>query len=163
MVKEYIINSKKYGKQIVLLDDEDYDRLCKFGHRLQLRYDKTIKGFYVHFKVKPLGVTKINGKDVRRCIRLHRWIMNCPRHLEVDHINHNTLDNRKCNLRKVTTRENQLNKRNNTSGCPGVRWHSQGKKWNARIVINGKEKSLGIFNNFEDAVNARRNALKEVM
>lgn len=143
MVKEYIINSKKYGKQIVLLDDEDYD--------------KTIKGFYVHFKVKPLGVSKINGKDVRR------WIMNCPKHLEVDHINHNTLDNRKCNLRKVTTRGNQLNKRNNTSGCPGVRWHSQGKKWNARITIKGKEKSLGMFNTFEEAVKARYEALKEVM
>lgn len=100
MVKEYIINSKKYGKQIVLLDDEDYDRLPKYNHHLLLAYDKTIKGFYVHFKVKPLGVSKINGKDVRRCIRLHRWIMNCPKHLEVDHINHNTLDNRKCNLRK---------------------------------------------------------------
>lgn len=136
MVKEYIINSNKYGKQIVLLDDEDYDRLQKYNHHLLSAYDKTIKGFYVHFKVK---------------------------HLEVDHINHNTLDNRKCNLRKVTTRENQLNKRNNTSGCPGVRWHSQGKKWNARITIKGKEKSLGMFNTFEEAVKARYEALKEVM
>ena len=163
MVKEYIINSKKYGKQIVLLDDEDYDRLQKYNHHLLLAYDKTINGFYVHFKVKPLGVTKINGKDVRRCIRLHRWIMNCPKHLEVDHINHNTLDNRKCNLRKVTNRENQLNKRNNTSGCPGVRWHSQGKKWNARITIKGKEKSLGMFDTFEEAVRVRYEALKVVM
>lgn len=158
MVKEYIINSKKYGKQIVLLDDEDYDRLCKFGHHLELRYDKTIKGFYVQFKVKPLGISKRNGKEMRKVIPLHRWIMNCPKHLQ-----HNTLDNRKENLRRCTCRENNLNKRNNTSGYPGVRWHSQGKKWNARIVINGKEKSLGMFNNFEDAVNARRNALKEVM
>lgn len=158
MVKEYIINSNKYGKQIVLLDDEDYDKVIKEKYSLSVTWDKTIKGFYVHFKVKPL-----DGKDVRRCIRLHRWIMNCPKHLEVDHINHNTLDNRKCNLRKVTTRGNQLNKRNNTSGCPGVRWHSQGKKWNARITIKGKEKSLGMFNTFEEAVKARYEALKEVM
>lgn len=163
MVKEYIINSKKYGKQIVLLDDEDYDRLCKFGHRLQLRYDKTIKDFYVQFKVSPLGINKRNGKDVRKTIPLHRWVMNCPKHLQVDYINHNTLDNRKENLRRCTCRENNLNKRNNTSGCPGVRWHLQGKKWNARITIKGKEKSLGMFNTFEEAVKARYEALKEVM
>lgn len=163
MVKEYPINSKKYGKHIVLLDDEDYERLQKWGHKLQLRYDPTIKGYYVQFKVKPLGISKKNGKDMRKCIPLHRWITNCPKHLQVDHINHNTLDNRKCNLRKCTCRENSLNKRNNTSGYPGVRWHSQGKKWNARIVINGKEKSLGMFENFDDAVKARRKALKEVM
>lgn len=111
---EYIINSKKYGRQIVLLDDEDFERLQKHKHKLELRYDKTIKGFYVQFKVKPFGVAKKNGKEMFRTI-------------------HNTLDNRKINLRKVTCRENNCNKRNNKSGFAGVRWHSQGNKWNARI------------------------------
>lgn len=160
---EYIINSKKYGSQVVLLDDEDYERLQKHKHKLELRYDKTIKGFYVQFRVKPLGICKRKGKDMRRIIPLHRWIMNCPKHLQVDHINHNTLDNRKINLRKVTCRENNCNKRNNKSGFAGVRWHPQGNKWNARITIKGKEKSLGMFKTKEEAINARIKALKEVM
>lgn len=160
---EYIINSKKYDSQVVLLDDEDYERLQKHKHKLELRYDKTIKGFYVQFRVKPLGICKRKGKDMRRTIPSHRWIMNCPKHLQVDHINHNTLDNRKINLRKVTCRENNCNKRNNKSGFAGVRWHPQGNKWNARITIKGKEKSLGMFKTKEEAINARIKALKEVM
>lgn len=162
-MKEYIINSKKYGTKTVLLDDDDYDRIKKNNIHLLLAYDKTINGFYVNFKTSPLGVTKVKGKDVRKNVRLHRWLIGCPEGLEVDHINHNTLDNRKSNLRICTTFENQMNKTNNSSGCVGVRWHSQGKKWNARIVINGKEKSLGMFKTFDDAVNARRKAEKEVM
>lgn len=162
MVKEYIINSKKYGKQIVLLDNEDYDRIIRENIKLQLRYDSTIKGFYIQFKIKPLGVCKINGKDVRTSKTLHNWLMNCPKGLQVDHINRNTLDNRRCNLRIVTCRENNLNKRNNNK-TPGVRWHSQGKKWNARITIKGKEKSLGMYDKYEDAVCARLKALEVVM
>lgn len=163
MTKEYIINSNKYGTKIVLLDDDDYERIIKENIKPQLRYDKTIKGFYIMFKTKPLGKTKIKGKDVRSTKPLHNWIMNCPKGLQVDHINHNTLDNRKENLRVCTCRENSQNKRNNTSGCVGVRWHTQGKKWNARITIKGKEKSLGMFNTFEEAVQARTKALEEVM
>lgn len=161
-MKEYVIKSNKYGPQIVLLDDDDYDKIISEGIKPELRYDKTINGFYVQFKIKPLDVSKIKGKDVRSTKPLHRWIMNCPKGLQVDHINRNTLDNRKSNLRIVTSRENNMNKRNN-SKVPGVRWHTQGKKWNARITIRGKEKSLGMFTSYEEAVSARLKALEEVM
>lgn len=161
---EVIINSKKYGTQTVLLDEDDYAKIIERGYHITIGYDPSIKGFYCYFKIKSEnGRSKINGKDVRRCIRLHRWITNCPKGLTVDHINHNTLDNRKLNLRICSQLINNQNKRNNTSGCVGVRWHSQGKKWNARIVINGKEKSLGMFDSFEEAVKARTKALKEVV
>ncbi len=43
--------------------------------------------------------------------RMHRYIMDAPDHLQVDHINHDTLDNRRCNLRLCSNAENQLNKR----------------------------------------------------
>ena len=161
IMKEYIINSIKYGKQIVLLDNEDYNRIISEGIKPELRYDKTINGFYVQFKIKPYGVSKISGKDVRSTKPLHRWIINCSEGMQVDHINRNSLDNRKENLRIVTSRENNMNRRNNAK-IPGVRWHSQGKKWNARITIKGKEKSLGMFNNYDEAVSARLKALEEV-
>ena len=46
-MKIYEINSKKYGRVEVLLDDEDYDRVKATGYSLAVSYDKTIKGFYI--------------------------------------------------------------------------------------------------------------------
>ena len=47
---------------------------------------------------------------------------------------------------------------NNTSGVTGVYWHKQIKKWCAVIRINGKQKHLGSYDNFEDAKRARLQA-----
>lgn len=105
MVKEYIINSKKYGKQIVLLDDEDYERIIKANYKLHLKYDKTIDNFYVQFHYPDK--TK---KEGRGTIGLHRFVMNPLPGFQVDHINRNPLDNRKCNLRLCTQQDNAKNK-----------------------------------------------------
>jgi hypothetical protein len=93
-------------------------------------------------------------------VTLHRLITDCPKNMEVDHINHNTLDNRKCNLRIVTRSQNNMNhglRKDNTSGVVGVRLHSCGK-WVARIFINGKEQHLGLFLTKEEAITARKEA-----
>jgi len=78
---------------------------------------------------------------------------------QIDHINHDKSDNRICNLRDVTQSENQRNRRlnkNSTSGVCGVGWHKTNKIWEARIKINGKQKHIGSFKNFYDAVRARK-------
>lgn len=83
--------------------------------------------------------------------------------MEVDHINGNSEDNRIDNLRVVTRQENCKNikkARNNTSGVPGVYWDKSRNKWRPSISINGKNKCLGRFDNFEDAVRARKIAEK---
>lgn len=72
---EYIINSRKYGRQVVLLDDEDYERLQKHKHKLELRYDKTIKGFYVQFKVKPLGMFKTKEEAINARMKALKEVM----------------------------------------------------------------------------------------
>lgn len=46
--------------------------------------------------------------------------------------------------------------RNNTSGVVGVCWHSQQNKWRAYIMVNYRQVSLGLFDNIEDAAEARR-------
>lgn len=79
----------------------------------------------------------------------------------VDHINHDTFDNRRENLRLATNGQNQHNARknkNNTSGYKGVDWSKHDKKWRARIMVNEKRIQIGLFNNKEDAKKARDEA-----
>ncbi|USK58148.1 HNH endonuclease [Peribacillus asahii] len=66
----------------------------------------------------------------------------------VDHINRDTLDNRRANLRVVTHKENALNRKvqkNNSSGVTNVRIHGLSNKWQAYIRIDNKFISLGLF------------------
>lgn len=69
------------------------------------------------------------------CIKMHRFIMSCPRDKVVDHINHNTLDNREYNLRVVTQFENNQNQRNNKSGISGVFQHKSLCKKNEKTYL----------------------------
>jgi hypothetical protein len=96
------------------------------------------------------------GKKVKH-VYLHRMIMGSPGNLFVDHINGNTLDNRRENLRICTCAENIRNqKRNitNTSGYKGVSWNKQLGKWVAFICVNYKNKNLGSFATAKQAYEA---------
>lgn len=84
---------------------------------------------------------------------------------QVDHINNNSLDNRIENLRWCTHCQNNQNKgiiARNTSGYRGVSFHKQSKKWRARIWVNGKEETIGSFENPQEASEAYENRAKEV-
>jgi hypothetical protein len=95
--------------------------------------------------------------------RAHRlaWAMHYgvwPTQL-IDHINGDPADNRIVNLRQTTQSENNKNRRkntNNTSGYVGV--HKVGAKWRARIAVNGKNISLGMYDTVEQAAQARKQA-----
>ena len=81
---------------------------------------------------------------------------------EIDHINGNTLDNRICNLREVSSEgncRNRTKRADNKSGVTGVNF--QCGKWVARITHNKKKVNLGSFNNLEDAKAARLKAEAE--
>lgn len=87
-----------------------------------------------------------------------------PDGYEIDHIDHNTLNNDITNLRMVTHHENTLNapmRKDNKSGYVGVIWHKARRKWMAYIAVNKKPKYLGLFDDIEEAVAARRQAEKE--
>lgn len=76
-----------------------------------------------------------------------------------DHINHNRLDNRKINLRPVTSHQNAMNmgkKNTNTSGVTGVQQQLQKPfKWYATITYKYKYYWLGSYHSFDEAVKAR--------
>ena len=105
------------------------------------------------------------GYVVNREFRLHRLIMGTPDiKYDVDHINHDLLDNRKSNLRVTTKSQNQMNNKlakNNTSGVTGVSYCKESGKWVSYIHLYNKRITLGYFVDFDDAVKARLNAEDE--
>lgn len=114
--------------------------------------------------------SKFSNENGQQKIKMHRLVMNVIdedwRQIQVDHIHgkESRFDNRKSNLRIVSVSQNGMNKGlqcNNTSGVTGVSLNKNKTKWRSRIKINGKEKNLGEFVNFEDAVKARKEAEKK--
>ena len=102
---------------------------------------------------------KVNGKI--KVLSLSREIMNAPKDKIVDHINHDTLDNRKCNLRICTLKENMMNKlkyKNNDSGYKGVSYMGKAsrrlKKWKMKLNKNGITVAKAYFDTKEDAARA---------
>lgn len=78
-----------------------------------------------------------------------------------DHINGCRSDNRFCNLRKATAKENCANtgpQANNTSGVKGVYWSTVRRKWVAQIGHDRKVINLGGFPSLDLAIAARREA-----
>lgn len=103
---------------------------------------------------KTYFIIRFQHKGVSHLARLHRIIVNAPRGMCVDHINGNTLDNRRSNLRICTRHENTMNQRvrkNNTSGKKGVRFIKGQAQWSARISVKGKRLHLGYFASAEEA------------
>ena len=151
---EYDLESESYGigyttkGEKFLFDKEDYD---------------LIKDYCWSYKE---GYLRARDRTRKKNIRMNRLVMNVldnpdPLLIVVDHINHNTFDNRKENLRIVTQQHNTFNgslRSNNTSGKTGVSYITNRMKWRASIKVNGKNIHLGMFSDFNDAVKARIDA-----
>lgn len=87
---------------------------------------------------------------------LHQLICPCKKGFEPDHIDRDGLNNRKSNLRKVTSRGNSENRRTNVSGYVGVSWNKENKNWRSRIRVKDKIINLGSFDDKLDAFNVRQ-------
>lgn len=96
--------------------------------------------------------TYIDGKT----ILLHRFLTDCPAGYVVDHINHDTMDNRICNLRVCTQRENLLNQKAKTNtGLYGI---SKSKAGYYNIYVCGKY--CGCSKDLEKAIAIRNEHIK---
>ena len=153
--------------QVSLVSDEDFEFLNQW--KWCAHYAPGIKGFYA-IRNEPVGYT--NGKSKRKTLRMHRQIMRSVlgRELEskevIDHINHDTLDNRRENLRIVSHRQNLQNQKRKTkksSKYPGVSWVCPRQKWRAYINLNGKIKHLGHFTDEREAAKAYERACRELV
>ena len=97
---------------------------------------------------------------------MHRLILDAPDGAQVDHIDHDSLNNQRSNLRLCTCSENQRNRRgrpkNNTSGYIGVAWYRRCGRWGSQIWVNGKDHWLGLFDDPAEAARVRDAAAKRL-
>ena len=107
-----------------------------------------------------LGGSKKFGKP----ILMHRLIMKAKEGYEVDHINHDRLDNRRSNLRLCSHGNNKYNsskRSTNTSGYKGVYRVAHISKWVARLQKDNKHHILGYFANKHEAAKAYNKGAKK--
>jgi len=130
---------------VILVDDEDYEALSAFKWCLNSGKNK-------------YAIRRTTNAEGGHLQLMHRQIMGVGRFSDngiyVDHINGNTLDNRKENLRLATNQQNAVNSRkpkNNTSGLKGVIFYPKQNRWRAFIKFNYKQIHLGMFGTKEEA------------
>lgn len=130
--------------QKAIIDAEDVDKCKKIGI-----WSLTKAGYIINCKTG---------------IYLHRYVMNCPDDLEVDHIHHNILDNRKSKLRIATSSQQKMNtklRKDNTSGHRGIYFDSDRQKW-AVYLKDGNKRVAKRFNSYDDAVKYCEAKLNEI-
>lgn len=121
--------------KIALVDDEDFEFLS------QWKWHATSHGY-----AKKSSFPRQY---------MHAIVNNTPTGKITDHINRNTLDNRKTNLRTVDKRINSINRglqSNNTSGHKGISWNKQHKKWETYIWYKQTKIRLGNFKTIKEAI-----------
>jgi hypothetical protein len=125
-----------------LVDDSDFGKLSKHewsstNHRGISYAARTLKN--------------------KRTIYMHSFLMGTPKGMCTDHIDGNSLNNQRLNLRICTNAENLRNRgktKNNELGFKGVSFHRKTQKYRARIHKDYKEIHLGLFSTKEEAYKA---------
>ena len=127
-----------------LIDIEDVEKCRNFGI-----WSVTKDGYIINCK---------SG------IYLHRFVMDCPDDIEVDHKFHNPLDNRKSKLRLATSSQQKMNthiRKDNKSGHRGVYYDKQRNTWNVHLK-SGDCRITKRFKEYEDAVSFCEEKMKEI-
>lgn len=124
-------------QRMAIVDDEYYDRIVATG-----KWRLSNHGYAVR------SLPRCNGK--RPTLYMHRLVAalaGIPSRPTIDHINGRRLDNRACNLRTATRRQQVRNRHavSASSGSRGVRRGRNGHGWQARIGVNGRDIYLGQY------------------
>jgi hypothetical protein len=136
-MKKIVLTQGKFAK----VDDFDYNFLNKwkwFAHKAGNKY-------YASRNID------------KKTIKMHSILLKTPKGMDTDHIDGDSLNNQRKNLRICTRSQNAFNKtkqKNNTSGFKGVSWCERDKMWRAQIDANKKVYRLGDFLTAEEAYKA---------
>jgi hypothetical protein len=130
--------------------------------RASVKIDPQDEWLLDEYRVAPSGGPHVRTRYLRarppgrgtKQTALHRIIMQAPPGMLVDHINGDTFDNRRANLRICTSAENARNSRgkNGISGFKGV--YPANSRWSAVINVDGRQIYLGVFASKEKAARA---------
>lgn len=141
---ELILDNRNHGRKSVLIDDEDFEL-----------YDLYSWSFY---KSGRCFYTIGRHKETGKLISMHRLIMHAGKGTQVDHKNHNGLDNRKFNLRIGSKDDNSRNRKpnyNTRTGYKGVfikKWRNRPEpKYGVKIQANKKTVFGGYFDSIIEA------------
>jgi len=127
--------------RVTFVDDEDFEYLNQL--KWSAKWDKCTKSFH--------AVTY----NKRRTIYMSRFIMKASEGMQVDHINHSGLDNRKSNLRICSFQQNLMNKKKYENGKCTYKGVSKARnKYRAVINVNKRSIHLGYFHTESEAANA---------
>lgn len=137
-VRHIYLGQGKYAT----VDSEDYDWLNQWKWSLHDKHN---------------GLMYACRMECGHSIRMHRLITDAPPGLEVDHIDHNGLNNRRSNLRLVTHQQNMWHGARQARGHTrlwGVSCGNPRGRWSAHIGVNGRLFHLGTFDTSEAAARA---------
>lgn len=146
-----IFINRKDGRQTeCLVSLEDLPKLLEF-ERTWSASRKSERGGGKEY----VSARLYRGKGNNSRVALHRLLTNAPKGMVVDHINGDTLDNRRENLRICDQFTNMQNRdgldKNNKSGVRGVHWYKAYSKWRATCRYRNKVHHLGYFDDIEEA------------
>lgn len=114
--------------KVALVDDEDFAWLSQWKWQFSA-------GYAIH-------------STQYKSWHMHRMIANTPDGMFTDHINGNPLDNRRCNLRICSQRQNLKNRKRNPNGSSqykGVGWNADRGLWESEITNDRKRWKLGTY------------------
>jgi hypothetical protein len=139
-----VIDSPKHGVFYILIDKEEY-KICR-KHCWRISYNKQTGRCSI--------ITDIKENGIKKTMYLSRFLLNAPKGLVVDHINHDIFDNRKQNLRICTYKVNMENQK----GPHKDRKHilprnvrKNGNGFSVKIQHNKKDYNLGTFKDVKTA------------
>lgn len=144
--------------KFAIVDDKNYKWLLRYSWRvLKIKHTCYALTSVWDFQLK-----------IHHTIRMHRLILNAQKGEITDHINHNGLDNRECNIRKCTHSQNNQNRKpynlkstsKYMSKYKGV-YHIS-NKWMAGITLNKNHSYLGLHNTEIEAAKAYDKKAREI-
>lgn len=134
--------------QVALVDDEDYEFLMQW--KWGAWWNKATKSYYARRNYKN-----------KKTYLMHRVVSKTPNGMICDHKNHNTLDNRRKNLRNVTPTQSNMNRKPKKSSFQEPNIRPMGKGFEVRFNINKGSKMCKTFPTLEEAVQVRDLFIKE--
>lgn len=143
--KKLIKRIKLTQNKFAIVDEEDFDKLNKW--KWHAHKDNKNGVFYV-WRNSHIS----EGIKKQRTFLMHREIMNAPKGMVVDHINHDGLDNRKCNLRLCTCSQNSANQ--TKKGLKGAHKDKRYSRWISSTKYKQKTIYIGSFRTQIEAAKA---------